>query len=144
MTSENPSGSSDTIFMKIIRREIPAQIVYEDKHTLAFLDIAPNAPGHTLVIPKKPFQNIFDIDQETLAQTMETVRKISPAVREAVGAHGVHINSNHGEAAGQEVPHLHFHIIPRHDRGEFEFWPKIEYQPGEAAEIAKKIRSAVS
>ena len=133
----------ETVFMKIIRREIPAQIVYEDEHTLAFLDIAPNAPGHTLVIPKKPFQNIFDIDQETLAQTIETVRKIAPAVRDAVGAHGVHISSNHGAAAGQEVPHLHFHIIPRHDRSEFQFWPKVEYVPGQAEELAKKIRTSI-
>ncbi len=136
--------TEETIFTKIIKREIPAQIVYEDEHTLAFLDIAPNSPGHTLVIPKKPFVNIFDIDQETFAQTMKTVRKIAPAVRDAVGAQGVHINSNHGEAAGQEVPHLHFHIIPRHDRGEFQFWPKIEYAPGQANEIAEKIRATLS
>lgn len=130
-----------TVFMKIIDREIPADIVYEDGETLAFLDISPNAPGHTLVIPKKPFVNIFDIDDETLCAVMRTVRKIAPAVRDAVGAKGVHINSNHGEAAGQEVPHLHFHIIPRHDRLEFQFWPHGSYAEGEAASIAEKIRA---
>jgi histidine triad (HIT) family protein len=145
-TESNPSGSNaeETVFMKIIRREIPVDIIYEDEHTLAFLDIAPNSPGHTLVIPKKPFQNIFDVDQETLAQTMETVRKVAPAVRDAAGAKGVHVTSNHGAAAGQEVFHLHFHIIPRHDRSEFEFWPKIEYSPGQAAEIAEKMRNLIS
>jgi histidine triad (HIT) family protein len=132
----------DTIFMKIIRREIPAEIVYEDDDTLAFLDIKPTTIGHTLVIPKKPFQNIFDVDEETLSAVMRTVRKISPAVRDAVGAHGVHINSNHGEAAGQIVNHLHFHIIPRHSRDEFEFWPQNDYSNATtAAEIAEKIRA---
>ncbi len=131
----------DTIFMKIIRKEVPADIVYEDDETLAFLDIRPNAPGHTLVIPKKPFRNIFDIDQETLASVMETVRKIAPAVRDAAGASGVHINSNHEPEAGQEVLHFHMHIIPRRDRGEFSFWPQGAYAEGEAAAIAEKIRS---
>jgi len=133
-----------TVFQKIIDREIPADIVYEDAQTIAFLDIAPNAPGHTLVIPKKPVVNIFDIDEETLNAVMSTVRKIAPAVRDAVGAHGVHINSNHGDAAGQEVPHLHFHIIPRHSREEFTFWPHITYAQGEAGTIAEKIRTQLS
>ncbi|KND51478.1 MAG: Histidine triad (HIT) protein [Parcubacteria bacterium C7867-007] len=134
----------DTIFTKIIRREVPADIVYEDADTLAFLDISPNSPGHTLVISKKPFVNIFDIDDETLAAVMRTVRKIAPAVRDAVGAKGVHINSNHGEEAGQVVPHLHFHIIPRTIKEEFVFWPKKDYAKGEAAAIAEQIRTQLA
>lgn len=133
-----------TVFGKIIDRELPADIVYEDEETLAFLDISPNVPGHTLVIPKKPVVNIFDVDDETLAAVMRTVRKVAPAVRDAVGAQGVHINSNHGEAAGQIVMHLHFHIIPRHDRSEFQFWPQSTYSEGEAAEVADKVRSKLS
>lgn len=135
---------TDDIFAKIITREIPADIVYEDEYTLAFLDIAPNSPGHTLVIPKKPALNIFDIDAASLAHVIETVRTIAPSVRDAVGAHGVHINSNHGEAAGQVVPRLHFHIIPRTARSEFSFWPHRDYAPGEAAACAKKIRAALA
>jgi histidine triad (HIT) family protein len=133
----------DTIFAKIIRREIPAEIIYEDDETLAFLDIKPTTPGHTLVVPKKPIINIFDADDEMLAALMRTIRKISPAVRDAVGAHGVHINSNHGEAAGQIVNHLHFHIIPRRSRTEFSFWPQNDYPPGDAAAIAEKIRAKI-
>lgn len=133
----------DTIFMKIIRREVSADIVYEDADTIAFLDVKPTAPGHTLVVPKKPVRNIFDIDDDTLAAVLRTVRKIAPAVRDAVGAHGVHINSNHEAAAGQIVFHLHFHIIPRHDRNEFSFWPQREYPKGDAATIAEKIRQAL-
>ncbi len=132
------------MFAKIIRREIPAEIVYEDDDTIAFLDIHPNAPGHTLVVPKKPVRNIFDVDDETLARVMRTVRRIAPAVRDAVGAHGVHINSNHEAAAGQIVFHLHFHIIPRHDRGEFEFWPKDAKAEKDMGAIAKRIRDAIT
>ena len=133
----------DTIFMKIIRREVPAEIVYEDDETLAFLDVKPVVPGHTLVIPKKPVKNIFDADDATIAAVMRTVRKIAPAVRDAVGAHGVHINSNHEAAAGQIVFHLHFHIIPRRSRGEFHFWPQKDYASGDAGLIAQKIRQAL-
>lgn len=129
--------------MKIIRREIPAHIVYENDDTIAFLDAKPAVPGHTLVVPKKPFRNIFDVDDETLAAVMRTVRHIAPAVRDAVGAHGVHINSNHEAAAGQIVFHLHFHIIPRHERSEFVFWPQNEYPEGDAAIVAEKIRQAL-
>ena len=126
--------------MKIVRRELPADIVYEDDMTLAFLSTGPNSPGHTLVIPKKPFRNIFDIDKKYLAAVMETVRTIAPAVRDAVGAKGVHINSNHEPEAGQVVFHFHMHIVPRHERSEFEFWPHQEYAPEEAGEVAEKIR----
>jgi len=129
-----------TIFMKIIDREVPAEIVYEDNETIAFLDIAPNEPGHTLVIPKKPVVNVFDADEQTWLAVMRTVRAIAPAVRDAVGAKGVHINSNHGEEAGQIVPHLHMHIIPRHDRSEFSFWPHKKYSVGQEEEIGAKIK----
>lgn len=137
------NGGEDGIFMRIVRRELPADILYEDERTLAFLDIAPNTPGHTLVIPKRPWKDVFEIPAEDFAAVMETVRRIAPAVRDAAGASGVHINSNHGAAAGQEVAHLHMHIIPRHDRSEFAFWPKREYAPGEAAAIAAAIRAAL-
>lgn len=133
-----------TIFQKIIHRELPAEVLYEDDVTLAFLDISPTTPGHTLVIPKKPFINIFDVDDETLCAVMRTVRTIAPAVRDAVGAKGVHINSNHGAEAGQAVPHLHFHIIPRHSHDEFEFWPQGSYNGNEAEEVAEKIRAQLS
>jgi Diadenosine tetraphosphate (Ap4A) hydrolase and other HIT family hydrolases len=131
----------ETIFMKIIRREIPAEIIYEDDDTLAFLDISPTNQGHTLVIPKKPVRNVFDSDAATWAAVMETVRKIAPAIRDGVGATGVNINSNHGADAGQEVFHLHAHIIPRFAKEEFTLWPKKEYAPGEAGAVAEKIRT---
>ena len=141
MNPEQRAPDYDGIFSKIVSREIRAEILYEDELTLAFLDNQPVTPGHTLVIPKKTFRNIFDVDQETLAAVMETVRKIAPAVRDSVSAKGVQINSNHEPEAGQVVFHLHFHIIPRHDRSEFEFWPHTIYKPGEDTVFAEKIRA---
>lgn len=133
----------DTVFGKIIRRELPAEIVYEDDETLAFLDNGPISLGHTLVIPKKPFRNVFDVDEATWLAVMRTARKIAPAVRDAVGAKGVHINSNHEPEAGQAVFHLHVHIIPRHDHSEFSFWPAKDIDRSESKEIAKRIRESL-
>jgi histidine triad (HIT) family protein len=103
----------DNIFAKILRGEIPCQKIYEDDATFAFLDIMPRTDGHTLVIPKAPFVNLFDVDETSLAATIRTVRKLSPAVRDAFGAGGVTIQQFNEAAAGQMVFHLHFHILPR-------------------------------
>lgn len=137
-------GGDNGLFMKIVRRELPAHIVYEDEETLAFLDRSPNTPGHTLVIPKTPYKNVFDIDEAAWQAVMRTVRRIAPAVRDAVGAKGVHINSNHEPEAGQEVFHLHMHVIPRTDR-DFSFcWPKLELSEEERTSIAESIRSQIA
>jgi histidine triad (HIT) family protein len=103
----------DSIFTKIIRREIPAEIIYEDEHVLAFLDINPVNHGHTLVVPKKPFENIFDGTPDILGHMMKVGQKISVALRESKLADGVNIIMNNGKAAQQEVWHAHLHIIPR-------------------------------
>lgn len=133
----------DTIFMKILRREVPADIIYEDEHTLAFLDIAPNTPGHSLVIPKKPFRNIFDVDEDSLMHVMRTVHTLAPVIRDAVGAEGVNIISNNEAAAWQVVFHMHVHIIPRFDKEELATWPTITYAEGDAQVIQEKIRALV-
>lgn len=131
-----------TIFMKMVDGEIPQDFIYEDEHTAAFLDISPNAPGHTLVIPKKPVVNVFDADAETFSHVMETVRKLAPAIRDSVGADGVNINSNHGEYAGQVVFHMHIHIIPRFKDDGLKFtWPKGTLDPEESRELIAKIRA---
>src|SRR3989344_8724642 len=109
--------------MKIIRREIPADIVYEDADTMSFLDIRPNNPGHTLVVPKKPFRNIFDIDDETLAAVWRTARKVAKAVKDATDADGLNINTNNEATAGQVVFHYHVHVIPRFENDGLPLWP---------------------
>jgi histidine triad (HIT) family protein len=103
----------DSIFTKIIRREIPAEIIYEDDLVLAFLDINPINHGHTLVVTKAPFENIFDGTPDILGHMMKVGQKIGLALRESNLADGVNIIMNNGKAAQQEVWHAHLHIIPR-------------------------------
>ena len=97
----------DCVFCKIINGEIPCTKVYEDDETLAFLDIKPLAPGHTLVIPKKHCENIMDCPQDVLAAVMATAQRIAKKYS------AVNVINNSGAAAGQEVFHLHFHVIPK-------------------------------
>lgn len=104
---------SQNIFAKIIRGEAPCFKVYEDAHTLAFMDIMPQAEGHTLVIPKEPAENIFDLSPEGAAALVRTTQKIATAVRKVTGAPGVMLAQLNGAAAGQTVFHIHFHVIPR-------------------------------
>ncbi|MEK7099877.1 MAG: HIT family protein [Patescibacteria group bacterium] len=133
-----------TIFEKIIAREIPAEIVYEDEDTLAFLDIAPNNPGHTLVIPKVHSRNIFDVSERSWHAMMETVRILAPAIQKAVNAEGINIAMNNESAAGQIVFHTHVHLIPRHTGDGFTHFPQGEYAEGEASVVATKIKDALA
>jgi histidine triad (HIT) family protein len=104
---------NDNIFAKILRGEIPAHTVYEDEQSLAFLDVMPQSPGHTLVIPKVPAENLFDLDMNSAAAVIATTQKVARAVREAMQADGIMLNQFNGPAAGQTVFHFHIHIVPR-------------------------------
>lgn len=103
----------DCIFCKIVRREIPSRIVWEDEDTLAFYDISPAVRHHTLVIPKRHATDIFDISDEDLQKTMATVKKLSNLYKERLGVNDVQILNCSGKAAQQSVFHIHFHILPR-------------------------------
>lgn len=105
---------SENIFAKILRGEIPSVQVYEDDATLVFMDIMPRISGHILVIPKTPARNFLDASPEQMAAVMATVQKLSHAVMAAFGADGVTIQQFNEAAGGQEVFHLHVHILPRH------------------------------
>ncbi|MCE8514519.1 HIT family protein [Ruegeria pomeroyi] len=105
----------DNIFAKILRGEIPSTRVYEDDDTLAFMDIMPRADGHLLVIPKTPCRNLLDASPTQLSAVMATVQKLGHAVMAAFGAEGVTIQQFNEAAGGQEVFHLHFHVLPRHE-----------------------------
>lgn len=131
-------------FLKIITREIPAHIVYEDDVTLAFLDIRPNNPGHTLVIPKEPYKNIFDIPEELFSHMAKTAHLLAPLIREAVAADGINIHMNNEEAAGQVVFHAHLHIIPRFENDGYTHWGHRPYKEDEAVSIATSIRNRLS
>ena len=121
----------ETIFQKIIRREIPADIVYETDAVLAFLDINPVNKGHTLVIPKKPMRDIHELPDSEAKHLMEAIIRVANAVKKVTGAPGINVTANNGAEAGQEVPHLHFHIIPRFSKDEFQPVPHTAYENDE-------------
>jgi histidine triad (HIT) family protein len=133
----------ENIFAKIIRGEAPAHRVYEDDWTLAFMDLMPQADGHTLIIPKQPARDLFDVEPQDLARTIHTTQKIAAAVKTAFAADGVMIAQLNGAAAGQTVFHLHFHVLPRHDGADF----TVHAREVAAAEVlavhAERIREAL-
>jgi len=132
----------DTIFSKIIRREIPADIIYEDDDVIAFLDINPVSKGHTLVVPKKWSRNILDIDSEVWGKVTEVTRQLAPAIKEATQADGLNVVMNIEPAGNQAVFHSHVHIFPSHDGKKTIEWPQgVPYQDDEAKGIAEQIRS---
>ena len=106
---------SDNIFAKIIRGEIPAFTVYEDDATLAFMDVMPQSPGHTLVIPKTAAENLFDLELESATAVLKTTQLVAGAVLEAFRADGIMLNQFNGPVAGQTVFHFHMHIVPRYE-----------------------------
>jgi histidine triad (HIT) family protein len=109
-----PAYDPNNPFAKILRGEFPSYKVFEDEHTLAFLDIMPRCPGHTLVIPKAPARNIIDIDPEDLAQVARISQKIAKAAMTAFDAQGITIQQFSEPAGGQVVFHLHVHVMPRY------------------------------
>ncbi len=134
------------VFEKIIAREIPATIVYEDADTLAFMDIGPIIKGHTLVIPKTCHNLVTETPDEVLVKLMIIAKRIAAAQMKALGADGVNIMQNNGKAAGQEVPHIHIHVIPRFDDdGHHWNWAAKSYDsPGEMEILASKIREGLT
>jgi len=108
-----PTYDSNNIFAKILRGEAACVKVYEDEVSLAFMDVMPRAEGHTLIVPKARARNIFDISPEDLAQFMPSLQKVALAVKAGMKAEGLSIQQFNEEAGGQQVFHLHFHILPR-------------------------------
>ncbi len=106
---------TSNIFAKILRGEIPSHRVYEDDAVVAFMDVMPQGPGHTLVVPKAPSRNLLDADPATLGPLFTVVQKVALAVKKAFGADGVTILQFNEPASGQTVYHLHVHVIPRFD-----------------------------
>ena len=107
-----PTYDSDNIFAKILRGEAPCVKVYEDDVSLAFMDVMPRAEGHTLVIPKTPARTLFDIDPAYLARFMPAVQKVGRAVMAGMRAEGLLLQQFNEPASGQQVFHLHFHLLP--------------------------------
>ncbi len=104
--------SESCVFCKIVGKEAPASVVYEDEKVIAFMSIQPINVGHTLVVPKKHYENIYEIPEEEVAYLYRIVKKLSHAVQKAVNADGIRLIQNNGATAGQVIFHLHVHIIP--------------------------------
>lgn len=149
MTTSKPGATMSSydpnnIFAKILRGELPCHKVYEDDKALAFLDIMPRAPGHTLVLPKAAARNLIDCPPDDLAHVIKVAQKIAQAAMSALGADGVTVQQFNESAGGQVVFHLHVHVIPR-KAGVPMKPPAAEKEKPEAlAEMAKKLSGALA
>lgn len=130
----------DCIFCKIVNGEIPCFKVYEDEHTLVFMDIAKDVDGHMVAIPKKHVKNILDCDTDILNHLMATVKKVSNHCVDKCAYDGVNLLNASDESAGQSVPHFHIHIIPRRKNDNIDAWPNFDGANHEIAEIYEKLK----
>ena len=137
------SYDDSNVFAKILRGEIPAHKVYEDDDALVFMDVMPQAPGHTLVVPKAPSRNLLDADPQVLAKLMPVLQRTAAAVKEALEADGVTVVQFNEPASGQTVYHLHFHVIPRHEGVPLMPHSRDMEKPEVLAAHAEKIRAAL-
>ena len=136
--------ADDCIFCRIAIGEIPCSKVFENDRFLAFLDISPAVKGHTLVIPKKHYETLLDISQDELKEMSVIVQNIARAVDRSLKAEGINILQNNRKVAGQEIPHLHIHIIPRKtgDGNVFE-WKHMKYEDNEMNLFLAKIKKEI-
>ncbi len=135
---------ADCVFCRIAAGELDARRVLDTAHCVAFLDAAPLAPGHTLVVPKAHFEGLHDMPPEVVRDVAVATQRVGRAIREAVGPAGYNVLQNNGTVAGQVVMHVHFHVIPRTEGDELGFrWTPI---PGEAArddDLASRISESI-
>lgn len=137
--------NSNCIFCKIVKGEIPSTRVYEDEDILAFMDIGPVVKGHTLVIPKEHFDPITNTPPEMLGKVIAVVQKIARAQMNGLKADGVNVLQANGAVAGQVVPHIHFHVVPRFKTDEHHWnWAAKKYEdPAEMKKLADAIKTAL-
>lgn len=130
-------------FARILRGELPCVKVYEDAHTLAIMDIMPQAPGHVLVLPKEAAVELFALSDEAAAACIRTTKKVATAVKAAMGAPGIMVAQFNGSAAGQTVPHVHFHIVPREQAALLTPHAAVPADSAQLREIAARISAAL-
>ncbi|MBS3143217.1 HIT family protein [Candidatus Woesearchaeota archaeon] len=133
----------DCIFCKIIKGEIPCAKVYESESVIAFLDISPVHPGHTLVVPKDHYESILDITEDEYEKLQHAVWELCPAILKATHADGISVGQSNKAAAGQVISHIHVHIMPRFANDGLKLWPQGKYQEGQMDEVKKRIVSAL-
>ena len=134
-------AEADCIFCKIAAGEAPAEIVQEDEHTLAFMDLNPWTRGHALVIPRRHSRNLYEIEHEDLDQTMEGAKRLALRARDALGCDGVNLINSCEPAAWQTVFHFHVHVIPRYEGDPLRLpGQPMDVGEGELAEVAAELR----
>ncbi len=145
MVDPGMTTNTDCIFCKIVAGEIPANVVLDTPGALAFLDVAPLAPGHTLLVPRSHHKQISDLSPDAMAEVTRHLPELARAVTTAVGAEGTNVLQNNGSVAGQVVNHVHFHIIPRFDKDGLGFrWSAGTYATGEADALIAKIKEQLA
>ena len=132
------------IFCKIINKQIPSSVVYEDNDVVAFLDISQATKGHTLVLPKKHYSNLLEIDDEMLGKITKVAKLITTSMVSSLGAKGFNLVNNCHEVAGQSVMHFHLHIIPRYEHDEFIIGPKENNSKFDLKEIQEQIKNGLA
>lgn len=136
-------AKEECIFCRIIKGEIPSEMVFRNRNVVAFMDLYPTNPGHVLVVAREHSTGIIDAKEGVLAEMMAASKKIAKAVMKAAGSDGFNLHINNGRAAGQVVPHVHFHIIPRHEGDGLVLWRQGKYGEGEMKGWAERIKKAL-
>jgi len=131
------------IFCKIVKGEIPSKKIYENERVLAFLDINPISKGHFLIIPKKHFENIYEIEDTYLKEIIDIIKIIAKSLKKSLNATGVNILHASGKDAQQSVFHFHIHVVPRYKNDGLDTWPKSDYKELNLDEIKNKIAKEV-
>lgn len=139
-----PKYDLNNVFAKILRGEIPSHTVYEDAQVMAFMDVMPQGPGHTLVVPKAASRNLLDADAATLTLVLPVVQKIARAAKVAFLADGISVMQFNEAAGGQSVFHLHFHVIPRFEGIKLKPHTGEMEAGGELAANAAKLKAALA
>jgi histidine triad (HIT) family protein len=138
------SYDSSNIFAKILRGEIPCHKVYEDDDAIVFMDVMPQSPGHTLVVPKAPSRNLLDADAAVLAKIVPLVQKVAVAAKKAFDADGISIAQFNEPAGGQTVFHLHFHVMPRYEGQPLHLHAREMEDGSVLAANAEKLKAALA
>jgi len=137
------SAAADCVFCKIVAGQIPALKVFENEDILAFLDIGPLSEGHTLVVPKKHVHLLSEMSESEMAAMSRHLPRLVRAICGAVGSEGCNVLVNVGRVASQEVPHVHWHIIPRKPADGLGYrWNPSKYPPGRGEQVARQIAAA--
>ena len=135
---------SDCLFCKIISGEIPSQKIYEDRSVLAFLDMNPCNPGHALVVPKRHCEKLLDASGEDLRSIISVIPRIAAAILKAFNYKAFNLGVNNGAIAGQVIPHLHFHIVPRKEGDGYELFRGVRAEPVALEDAAERIKTVLA